>query len=450
MKEAHEKETDPPLVLVVDDDTDHLILVQRWLIKAGYLVDGASHGRQALARIERQRPDLVITDLAMDEMDGLQLIEQIQLRDPLLPVIMVSGEADIPQALQAAHQGVVDFLVKPVKRDTLLEKVAETLARLGTAAAASEGPIAGCYVHRSTTSAELLQRARQAATGDAPILIDGPTGAGKQLLARCIHEASERREGPFVSIACGALPEQLLASELFGHVPGAFTGATERHQGLFQTASGGTLLLKDVDELTLDAQARLLQAIDQMQVQPLGASEPVPTDVRVIATTHVDLAAAVDAGHFREDLYYRLRVVPLHLPPLVERREDIPALVEHFLQQLGSDKRFSPAGLQLLVSADWPGNVRQLRNVVEHCQLMSPGEIIPENLVAEALEGLGSAPPTLDEARAAFERRYLAGLLRATNGNVTNAARLAGRNRTEFYKLLHRHELDPKQFRGGD
>ncbi len=441
-------EKDPPLILVVDDDTDHLILVQRWLIKAGYLVDGASGGRQALARIERQRPDMVITDLAMDEMNGLELIEQIHLHDPLLPILMVSGEADVPQALQAAHQGVVDLLVKPVDRQRLLDKVAETLSHLST----PRGTVSGdsldrTFVHRAVTTRELLQRTRQAATSRSPVLIEGPTGTGKQLLAQCIHAVGDAPDQPFVSLTCGALPERLLESELYGHAQGAFTGAVEPHQGLLQTVDSGTLVLKDIEELSLDSQARLLQAIDAMEFRPLGSDHLLPTRARIIVTTSVDLAEAVSEGEFREDLYYRLKVIPLRVPALAERREDIPALVAHFLAKLGGDKQFAPAGLKLLVAADWPGNVRQLRNLIEHCYLMSPAEIIPESLVAEALEGLSTAPPSLDEARAAFERRYLASLLRATNGNVTNAARLAGRNRTEFYKLLHRHKLDPADFR---
>ncbi len=450
MSSQNSTEKDPPLILVVDDDTDHLILVQRWLIQAGYLVDGASHGRQALARIERQRPDMVITDLVMDEMDGLALIEQIHLRDPLLPIVMVSGQADIAHAVEATRRGVVDFLVKPVEREALLEQVTETL-RLGSPGRSDSEGFCLPFVHRSLTTSELLERARQAADSDAPVLITGPTGSGKQLLAECLHKASARADKPFVTLRCGALPERLLESELFGHVTGAFTGATEDHRGMLQTVQGGTLALKDVEELPLSAQTRLLQTMEEMQVRPLGCDHAFPTDVRIIATTRINLAEAVQGGLFREDLYYRLKVIPLQLPSLAERREDIPALAEHFLEELSHKdehpKRFAPDALRLLIGADWPGNVRQLQNVVAHCHAMTPGDLIPESMTAEALEGLGSSPPTLDDARAAFERRYLAGLLRATNGNVTNAARLAGRNRTEFYKLLRRHQLDPKDYR---
>ena len=445
MSSQESTEKDPPLILVVDDDTDHLILVQRWLIQAGYLVDGASQGRQALARIERQRPDMVITDLVMNEMDGLALIEQIHRRDPLLPIIMVSGQADIAHAVEATRRGVVDFLVKPVERDTLLAQVVETL-RLSSPGRSDEERFCTPWIHRSTTTSELLERARQAADNEAPVLITGPTGSGKQLLAECLHHASARADKPFVALRCGVLPERLLESELFGHVTGAFTGATEDHRGLLQTVRGGTLVLKDIDELPLSAQTRLLQTMEEMQVRPLGGDRAFPTDVRIIATTRVDLGEAVQNGQFREDLYYHLKVIPLQVPSLAERREDIPALAEHFLDELAREgetpKRFAPDALRLLIGADWPGNVRQLQNVVAHCQAMTPGDIIPETMAAEALEGLGTSPPTLDDARAAFERRYLSGLLRATNGNVTNAGR------PQPHRVLQAAASSPAQAQG--
>ena len=441
-----------PLVLVVDDDPDQLILLQRWLISAGYLVDGASHGRQALARIEQARPDLVITDLVMDEMNGLTLVKQIHERDPVLPVMIVSGQARIADALDAANLGVTAFLEKPVQREKLLETAKEILKHLSSPGEQSENDFAPEFIHRSALINDLLQRARLVAQESSPVLILGPTGSGKEVLARAVHAGSERRDGPFVGIQCGALPQQLLESELFGHEQGAFPGATEKHTGLLQAADGGTLFLDEVGDMPLEVQGKLQRALEDFRVRPLGASSDIPVDVRLIAASHQDLQAMVDRGDFRQDLFYRLNVVPLTIPPLSERLDDIPVLIDHFLAELaqqgkGARKRFSPDALRHLVANDWPGNVRQLRNVVEHCHVLTPGQVIPLNLVEEAVDRQSHKPPTLDEAKMGFERRYLASLLRTTSGNVTDAARLAGRNRTEFYKLLHRHQLDPAAFR---
>lgn len=448
---SSENESAQALVLVVDDDPDQLILLQRWLIGAGYLVDGASHGRQALARIEQQRPDLVITDLVMGELDGLQLTEQIHSQDPVLPVMIVSGQARIVDALDAANLGVTAFLEKPVQREQLLDTARDILGHLSSPGEGGTDFAPG-FIHRSPLIHDLLERARRVAAENSPVLILGPTGSGKELLAQAIHSASERTGGPFISIQCGSLPQQLLESELFGHEPGAFPGATTRHTGLLQAADKGTLFLDEVGDMPLAVQARLLHVLQDFRVRPLGADSDVPVDVRLIATSKHDLPAMVARGDFREDLYYRLNVVPLQIPALADRRDDLPVLIDHFLRQLAGGrsagrKRFSPDALRHLVASDWPGNVRQLRNVVEHCHVLSSGPVIPLGLVEESVSRQSARPPTLDEAKTGFERRYLASLLRTTGGNVTDAARLAGRNRTEFYKLLHRHQLDPAAFR---
>lgn len=440
-----------PLVLVVDDDPDHLILLQRWLIAAGYLVDGASHGIQALARIEQTRPDLVVTDLVMDEMDGLKLVRQIHEVDPVLPVMIVSGQARIDDALNAANLGVTAFLEKPINRDRFIDTAREILSHL-TSPGEKSNNFAPHLVHRSAVINDLLERARIVAKENKPVLILGPTGSGKELLARAIHNGSSRYEGPFVGIQCGAVPQQMLESELFGHEKGAFPGAIEAHTGIFVSAEGGTLFLDEIADMPLELQAKLERTLEEGHFRPLGAAADIPVNVRVIASSNQNLQAMADEGTFRKDLFYRLNVVPLNIPPLAQRLDDIPALVDHFLSQLSVEgksarKRFSPDALRQLVSSDWPGNARQLRNVVEHCHMLASGQVIPVNLVEEAVDRLSHKPPTLDEAKMGFERRYLASLLRTTSGNVTDAARLAGRNRTEFYKLLHRHDLDPAGFR---
>ena len=284
------------------------------------------------------------------------------------------------------------------------------------------------------------------------MLIRGESGSGKELLARAIHAASPRAKRPFVAVNCGAIPEPLLESELFGHVKGAFTGALANHRGLFPAADGGTLLLDEIGDKPLPLQVKLLRVLQEHQVRPVGASASVPIDVRILSATHRDLEAALAEGQFREDLYYRLNVVSLTLPTLDERREDIPLLAQHFLQKLAAkyDKRvngFAPEALKALTMATWPGNVRQLHNVVEQVSALATSPLIPLSLVQRALRLPSIEVLPYAEARQRFEREYLVGLLKLTDGNVADAARLADRNRTEFYRLLQRNGLDPSMFR---
>jgi two-component system response regulator GlrR len=298
----------------------------------------------------------------------------------------------------------------------------------------------------------VLAQAQRVAASDASVCIFGSSGTGKELLARAIHRASRRAGAPFVAVNCGAIPEGLLESELFGHKKGAFTGAIQDRRGLFQAAEGGTLFLDEVGDMPPPLQVKLLRALEERVVRPVGANDDVAVDVRIISATHRKLEERIATGEFREDLYYRLNVVKLELPALAQRREDIPLLAGHFLARLAerygrSRLALSPEAMELLVSAAWPGNVRQLLNVVERAVALTATEVIPASLVRQALDaGAGSLTP-LDEARRAFEREYLVRILKITGGNVTQAARLAGRNRTEFYRLLERHALEPSMFK---
>jgi len=298
----------------------------------------------------------------------------------------------------------------------------------------------------------LLAKARLVADSDASIFISGDSGTGKELLAQAIHNASPRRDKPFVAINCGAIPEQLLESELFGHVKGSFTGAMRDHKGLFLTADKGTLFLDEIGDMPLALQVKLLRALQERKIRPVGSTQSFDMDVRVISATHCNIEAEMAAGNFREDLYYRLNVVALALPPLVERREDIPLLANHFLSMLaGRYKKtingFAPEAMELLVSATWPGNVRQLYNVVEQSVALCTTSLIPSSWVQQAIQRQQSEFASFEDARKKFERDYLSQLLKIMDGNVTQAARLAKRNRTEFYKLLQRHQLDPKLFK---
>ena len=298
-----------------------LNLLSTWLSGAGYDVSAAQRGEEALGQIEIAKPDLVITDLFMDGMDGMTLLTEIHNRNPLIPVIMLSGQAQIPDAVRATHLGTAAFLTKPVDKDDLLEAVTRhARQRRGEGGAAAFGRN---VVYRSSVMAELLEQAELLAAGDITVFINGETGTGKEVLARAIHDASPRADKPFIGVNCGAIPEQLLESELFGHEKGAFTGANAKREGLFKAADGGTLFLDEIGDMPLDLQVKLLRVLQDFEIRPVGSNTGIPVNVRIISATHNDLDQLVAAGEFREDLYYRLNVVPLHMPSLRERREDI-------------------------------------------------------------------------------------------------------------------------------
>lgn len=444
-----EASADTGRVLIVDDDPDLLRLLRHMLEAAGHRVATVSSGIEALVQVRAERPDLVITDLFMEGMDGMQLLSEVHRVDPLIPVIMLSGQARIPDAVRATHLGTSAFLTKPVDR---LALVTETARCLGLRRPVNQNAFDRYLVYRSATMAELIEQAALVAQGDITVFISGATGTGKEMLAKAIHAASPRAGKPFIGVNCGAIPEQLLESELFGHEKGAFTGAAGRHLGLFQAADGGTLMLDEIGDMPLGLQVKLLRVLQDFEVRPVGSVTPVPIDVRIISATHQDLDGLVKAGTFREDLYYRLNVVPLRMPSLAERREDIPLLLEHFLGRCAERsgqprKRFAPDAIAYLSGVVWPGNIRQLANAVELCATLNPGEVISLALARRSMREAPLGFETLQAARDAFEREYLVKVLRVTAGNVADAARIAGRNRTEFYKLLHQHGVDAAEFR---
>ena len=438
-------------ILVVDDDPNLLRLLALRLEKEGFAVTQATSGEEALAKLAHGLPDLVITDMRMGGMDGLALFEAVSRRHPALPVIILTAHGNIPDAVHATRKGVFGYLTKPFEARALMAEVERALAGAAQAAPEEEDWRVG-IVTRSEEMGRILAEARLVARNDAAVLVTGPSGTGKELMARAIHEASPRRDGPFIAVNCGAIPENLLESELFGHVKGAFTGATRDHKGLFQAADGGTLFLDEIGDMPTALQVKLLRVLQEREVRPVGSAQTVKVDVRVISATHRDLRAESAAGRFREDLFYRLNVVGLALPPLAQRREDIPLLANHFLSTVGarygkSLGAFAPEAMERLVAAPWKGNVRELQNVVEKCVALCTGAIVPLPLVERALEGRSDDFASFDEARRAFERDYLVKLLRLTEGNVSQAARLAKRNRSDFYSLLGRHELDPAGFK---
>jgi len=349
---------------------------------------------------------------------------------------------------------VFSYLTKPFDGKALLDKVNEALALPAPAMPAQAGDEdwRAQIVSRSNVMADLLAEAKMVAASDASVLISGESGSGKELLAHAIHRASPRAAKPFIAVNCSAIPEALLESELFGHVKGSFTGAVNNHRGLFEAANGGTLFLDEIGDMPPALQVKLLRVLQERSVRPVGASQSLPVDVRILSATHRDLDAAMAQGQFREDLYYRLNVVSLRLPTLAERREDIPLLANHFLARLNQKygKRlngFAPDALKALTTASWPGNVRQLHNVVEQVCALTTTPLIPLSLVQRALRVPSVEVLSYAEARERFERDYLVGLLKLTDGNAADAARLAERNRTEFYRLLQKHGLTPGQFR---
>ena len=444
-------------ILVVDDDPDLLRLLSMRLSGAGYRVTATASAEEALVKIAMERPQLVLSDVQLPGKDGLALFDAIRVQHPSLPVILLTAHGTIPDAVEATSRGVFTYLTKPFDGKALLDIIANAIAMEGASDTVTDGGEVEAWraeiVSRSNRMAEVLAEAKLVAASDASVLIRGESGSGKELVAQAIHRASPRAGHPFVAVNCGAIPENLLESELFGHVKGAFTGAVANHPGLFQAANGGTLFLDEIGDMPVALQVKLLRVLQERMVRPVGASHAVPIDVRILSATHRDLDLAIIDGSFRKDLYYRLNVVALSLPTLAERREDIPLLAAHFLARLALKygrkvNGFAPDAMKALTTASWPGNVRQLHNVVEQVTALATTPLVPLALVQRALRVPSMEVLSYTEARTRFERDYLVGLLKITDGNVADAARLADRNRTEFYRLMQKHGLTPGLFRG--
>jgi two-component system, NtrC family, response regulator GlrR len=444
-------------VLVVDDDTALARLLAMRLSSEGYEAHTADSPTSALNRLEALRPDIVVSDLRMDGMDGIRLFGEIRKLRPSLPVILMTAHGSIPDAVRATQLGVCAFMTKPFDGRVLVEEIRRHLA-LAPGAEEKKGVSTtwrSRFITRNSRMSAVLDRAERVALRDVSVLIVGPSGAGKELLARSIHEAGPRGAKSFVALNCGAIPEALLESELFGHVKGAFTGATRDHSGLFRAANGGTIFLDEIGDMPLPMQVKLLRVLQERKVRPVGGSAEEAVDVRVVAATHRDLSAEIGSGEFREDLFYRLSVIQLEIPALCERREDISALAMHFLAQLSKRYElrlngFAPEAMSLLMAHDWPGNVRQLFNVVEQCVALCDGPLIPSSLVVEALRGGSQSLSTLAEAKENFERDYLIQVLRMNGGNIPQAAAMAGRNRTDFYRLLRKHAIEAEHFKDAE
>ena len=440
-------------ILLVDDDPSLLELLSLRLKAVGLTVKTATSGSAALGLIPQCHPDLVITDLRMDDMDGMQLCKLIQQDYPTLPIIIITAHGTIKEAVEATSEGVFGFITKPIDNAELLNKINKALTlSSGNPHNNKQEDWRAKILTRSQLMENLLNEVKRLAQGDASLFIHGESGTGKELIAQAIHKASPRHDGPFIAVNCSAIPEDLLESELFGHRKGAFSGAFEHRRGLFQAADSGTLFLDEIGDMSSAFQVKLLRALQERQIRPVGSDSSIAVDVRIVSASHHDLEKKANDGDFRMDLYYRLNVAKLTLPKLSERREDISLLANYFITHPDSTysyiaKGFSNQALEILLAYDWPGNVRQLQNVVEHVSALATTPIIPANLVERVLQEKNSTLQGLKEAKNQFEKDYLIKLLRSVDGNVSQAARLAKRNRTEFYKLLDRHQLKPTTFK---
>ena len=449
-------------LLVVDDDAGVRNAVKQVLEYEGFEVRTAASGGEALSLYPELRPQVVFLDVKMAGMDGIDTLGRLRELDPGAVVVMISGHATVATAVEATRRGAFDFLEKPLDSDRLLVTVRKAL---------EFAELSGDYRrlradvgrrHAMVGGSPALQELREVIARVGPttgrVLITGETGTGKELVARALHEASPRKTRAFVEVNCAAIPAELIESELFGHMKGSFTGAVSDRAGKFEQADGGTLFLDEIGDMTPSAQAKVLRALQEGVISRVGGSKPVQVDVRVIAATNKDLEAEIAAGRFREDLFYRLNVVPIHVPALRTRREDIPALVEHFVGQLAGGtgkgaRGLQPGAIERLAERDWPGNVRELRNAVERLLILAPGKAVTAADVARVLGGSAPEGPaelplpeekdmSFDEIMAELERRVIAARLKDNEWNVTETARLLKLNRSVLYKKIERFGLD--------
>lgn len=442
-----------PTILLVDDEKDLLSLWTLRLESAGYAVTTAESGEEAIVHFTAATPNLVITDLRMGKMDGMALYDAIRKINKSIPVIIITAHGSIPEAVDATRHGVYSFLPKPINGRKLLQEIENALSIAAVNTQPTNQPSwRQDIISQSTIMEELLAKVQLAAGSMSNVLIRGESGTGKELLAIALHKASNRAKEPFVPVNCSAIPEALMESELFGHARGSFTGANKSHPGLFIAAQGGTLFLDEIGDMPGHLQVKLLRVLEERTIRPVGSTKSTPIDVRIASATHQNLEESIVENTFREDLYYRLNVVMLELPPLRDRREDITLLVDHFISILNKQNErkitgFAPEAMNILLEAAWPGNIRQLFNVVAQAATLSTTPLIPSDLLHHTLKENPQKSISFDEARREFEQRYLVQLLQTTRGNVAWAARIAKRNRTDFYKILNRHNIVPSLFK---
>ncbi len=459
-------------ILIVDDEAGVRASLSGILSDEGYRVDAVETGEAGLKAVESNRYELALLDVWLPGIDGIETLTRIQAVDPDLPVVVISGHGTVETAVKAVRMGAVDFIEKPLSLERILLAVSNSLRLKDLEKKVRElkdkDKHKNQIVGESEAIKELLQLIARAAPSNGRVLITGENGTGKELVALGIHQQSLRRNGPFVEVNCAAIPEELIESELFGHAKGSFTGATASRKGKFEMADGGTLFLDEIGDMTLKTQAKVLRALQEQKIEPVGGSPSVKVDVRVIAATNKNLEDEIRKGTFRDDLYFRLNVIPIHVIPLRDRLSDIPTLVRHFSQGYAAEygrhiKDYSPEAMQLLVRHDWPGNVRELRNVVERHVIMAKGDTVEASDVrllrsppATDSGSMSLSPPTVPSpppasvsaapalvdfeslalAREDFERRYIAMKHEACRGNMSRTAEALGVERSYLYKKM--------------
>jgi len=453
----------PGTLLVVDDEPQILRAVAGLLQDEGFEVLTALDGETALKMVEAEAPDLVLLDIALPGLDGLEALTELKRQHPLLPVIMVSAYGSVENAVKATRLGAFDFIEKPPNADKILLSVRNALewARLAEEnrrLRQQRAPVKE-IIGESAAISRLREKLALVAPTNAAVLIIGENGSGKELVARALHASSRRAHQPLVEVNCAAIPEDLIESELFGHEKGAFTGASSRRRGKFDLAHEGTLFLDEIGDMSLKTQAKILRILEEQRFERVGGGRPIQVDVRVLAATNKNLEEEIAKGRFREDLYHRINVIPLNVPPLRERREDIPLLAAHFLQELsqengGPAKTFTPAALEALAAMPWPGNVRELKNFVFRLVILSPFDLVDVADLPLAASGQELAAdydfidpflqvPSFREARALFEKQFLRRKLSECKGNVSLLAEKIGLERSHLYRKLKAYGLEP-------
>jgi len=444
-------------ILVVDDEAEIRRSVRMILEYEGYEVLEASSGPDGIAIVEREAPDLVFLDIKMPGMDGLDALQRIRTSNDALPVVIISGHGTVSTAVEATKAGAFDFIEKPLTTERVLVTIRNALDRTRLADENRSLKRAVEVRHQMVGESPALRHVwdaiKRASPTNATVLLLGESGAGKELVARSIHRNSLRNRERFVQVNCAAIPEELIESELFGHEKGSFTGATEKQIGKFEQADRGTIFLDEVGDMSPKTQAKVLRVLQEGEVERLGSARTIKVDVRVIAATNKDLEAEIEKGTFREDLYFRLSVIPIRVPPLRDRREDIPALVRHFADLFSRDnnrrpQRFTPAALEYMQRARWKGNVRELKNTVERLIIMTPGEVVDVDdlrdivrIEAKASGGSDGEKGTLREFKETSERAFLVGKLRENGWNISKTAEVIGTPRSNLYKKLEQYGI---------
>ncbi|MCG6973748.1 MAG: sigma-54 dependent transcriptional regulator [Desulfobacterales bacterium] len=446
-------------ILVVDDDPNILHVIKMRLVSGGYDVTTSDNAEEALSLAQKDAFDLMVLDLKLNEEDGISLMEDIHQINPNVPILILTAYGTIKSAVNAMKKGAYGYLTKPFEGHELLLQIDNCLEkkRLSREVKSLRQLVKKKYgfdniIGKSEKMQKVFEQVTLAAETDSNVYIEGKSGTGKELIAKTLHVASNRKDGPFIAVNCAAIPDTLMESELFGYEKGAFTGANKDKKGLFAEASGGTFFLDEISEMSLSMQAKILRALEEKEFYPVGSRQTIKVDARIIAASNKNLEKEVEKGRFREDLFYRIHVIPIKLPPLQERKEDIPILSRHFLQkfskEMGKDiNGFSINAMQKLISYPWPGNIRELENTIECAVAMTKRNIITQDFILQSQESNPEGLISFKDAKENFEKNYLIQLFELTRGNVSKAAKLAGKYRADVYELVKKYNLKLTDFR---